>query len=416
MRHPLVATSPVRVLFVNDTVRNGGPPRSLLSILRHLDPARVHRTVVLPRPGLLADELRAAGAVDELIIEPGLVENPIAPLGRPMERCDFEAPFPLRGARLVGNVGLAAFGLASLVGRTVAGRYDVLYANGTTACFVTGAIGALTRVPALWHVRYCEVPDRVLGLHERLAASRAVVRIVCVSTAAAAQFGGVAPKVRVIHNGVRVDDFAVAPVLRRTLELPADTVVFGAHGRILRKKGIVELLQATRLVVERAPPEAAARVHVVVVGDTPEDFRPDHVAECRELARRLGLESRASFTGFRADVAAWVSGFDVAVVPSINADPLPRAVIEAMAAGVPVIGFAVGGILEMIEHGVTGALVPPGDVEALAGAMIAALVDPARRARQGAAARAAAAARFDARAHARAIEAEIVAVAGRATR
>src|SRR5215468_4131572 len=233
MRHPRVATTPVRVLFVNDTVRNGGPPRSLLSILRHLDPARVHRAVVLPRPGMLADELRATGAVDELILEPGLVENPIAPLGRPMERRDFEAPFPLRGARLVGNLGLAAIGLASLVGRTVAGGYDVLYANGTTACFATGVIGALTRVPALWHVRYCEVPDRVVGLHERLAASRAVVRIVCVSTAAAAQFGGVAPKVRVIHNGVRVDDFTVAPVLRRTLELRADAVVFGAHGRIL---------------------------------------------------------------------------------------------------------------------------------------------------------------------------------------
>src|SRR5499433_2552492 len=119
MRSVRRAAAPVRVLFVNDTVRNGGPPRSLLTILRHLDPARVHRAVVLPRAGLLADELRAAGAVDELILEPGLVENPIAPLGRPMERRDFVAPLPLRGARLVGNAGVAAFGLAALVGRTV---------------------------------------------------------------------------------------------------------------------------------------------------------------------------------------------------------------------------------------------------------------------------------------------------------
>src|SRR5215470_11051434 len=355
MRHLRVATAPVRVLFVNDTVRNGGPPRSLLTILRHLDPTRVHRAVVLPRAGLLADELRAAGAVDELILEPGLVENPIAPLGRPMERRDFDAPLPLRGARFAGNVGLATFGLASLVGRTVSGRYDVLYGNGTAACFVTGAIAALTGVPAVWHVRYSTVPERVAGLHERLAASRGVQRIVCVSTAAAAQFGSVAPKVRVIHNGVRVEEFSVAPVLRRALELPADAVVFGAHGRILRKKGIVELLEATRLVVDGAPPALADRAHVVVVGDTPADFHPDHVAECRELTAALGLAGRVSFTGFRADVGAWVSGFDVAVVPSMCADSLPRAALEAMAAGKPVIAFDVGGIHEMVEDGVTGA-------------------------------------------------------------
>src|SRR5262245_49549836 len=53
---------PVRVLFVNDTARNGGPPRSLCTLLSHLDPARVHRAVVLPRLGIVADELRAARA------------------------------------------------------------------------------------------------------------------------------------------------------------------------------------------------------------------------------------------------------------------------------------------------------------------------------------------------------------------
>src|SRR5262249_56889387 len=132
----------------------------------------------------------------------------------------FEARVALRGGRFAGNVGLATFGLASLVGRTIPGRYDVLYGNGTAPCFVTAAIAALTGVPALWHVRYSQVPERVAGLHERLAASRGVQRIVCVSTAAAAQFASLAPKVRGIHNGVRVEEFSAAPVLRRALDLP----------------------------------------------------------------------------------------------------------------------------------------------------------------------------------------------------
>src|SRR3954471_20128678 len=78
---PAVWQSPdqLRVLFINDTARNGGPGRSLHSILEFLDPAVVHRTVVLPRRGPISQLLEQSGAVDELIFEPNLIENPIEP-------------------------------------------------------------------------------------------------------------------------------------------------------------------------------------------------------------------------------------------------------------------------------------------------------------------------------------------------
>src|SRR5579872_6384528 len=79
-----------RVLFVNDTARNGGPGRSLHSILRFLDPMVVHRTVLLPRPGAVGELLARDGVADELLFEPDLVENPIEPWGRAMERRDFD--------------------------------------------------------------------------------------------------------------------------------------------------------------------------------------------------------------------------------------------------------------------------------------------------------------------------------------
>jgi glycosyltransferase involved in cell wall biosynthesis len=146
------------------------------------------------------------------------------------------------------------------------------------------------------------------------------------------------------------------------------------------------------------------------------------VAECRALAAELGLGATFRMLGFRADVRPLVADFDVAVVPSVYADPLPRAVIESMALGKPVVAFDVGGVAEMLDAG-SGEVVPferahGGDgasdaaVERLAGAILRTVRDPALRARQGAAARARAVRDFDARAHARRIQAEILAAAG----
>ncbi|MDH8190382.1 glycosyltransferase, partial [Klebsiella pneumoniae] len=74
-------------------------------------------------------------------------------------------------------------------------------------------------------------------------------------------------------------------------------------------------------------------------GDTPEDMRPDHLEECRALVGELGLTEWVIFAGFRPDVRAYIADFDVAVVPSVYEDPLPRAVMEAMAMSKPVIAF-----------------------------------------------------------------------------
>ena len=161
------------------------------------------------------------------------------------------------------------------------------------------------------------------------------------------------------------------------------------------------------------------RCHFVVVGDTPQDLGPNYVDECRALARRLGVDGNVRFLGFRADVRPYVADWDVSVVPSVYADPLPRAVIESMALGKPVIAFDVGGVREMLSPA-EGTLLPaaPPDPAALARAFVRYLRDPALRAEQGKAARRRAVAAFDARAHAARIEREILATiaAGRPRR
>ena len=407
----------VRVLFINDTARNGGPGRSLHAILRHLDPALVHRTVLLPRPGAVSELLGAGGAADELLFEPAWVENVVEPWGRSIERADFAAPWVLRWIRAAGNVGRMAAAIARTAARVRRGGFDLIYCNGTTADFVGGLVAQVTGVPALWHVRYTSLPAAAAPLHRWLARSGAVRRIVCVSSAAAAVVSHAPGKVAVVNNGVDTEAFApgrVSPRLRAELGLPEDAVIFGSHGRVLRRKGYVELVRAACVALGRMTRAERARCHFVVVGDTPQDFQPDHVEECRALAARLGVAGSVSFLGFRADVRPYLCDWDVSVVPSVYPDPLPRAVIESMALAKPVIAFDVGGVREMLSAAEGMLLSRPPDSAELAAAFLRYMRDPGLRARQGQAARQRAVRQFGAEAHAARIEHEILAAVGRA--
>lgn len=405
----------VRVLFINDTARNGGPGRSLFYILKFLDPKLIHRAVVLPRSGVIGDLL--APVADDLLYEPCLVENPVEPVGRAMVRKDYDAPLLLRGIRLAANIGKGALAIARLTSLIQRGQFDLIYCNGTNADFAGGALARTSGVPALWHVRYASLPRALRGVHDRLAASNGVKRIVCVSETAATLFSHCRTKVKVIPNALDVNEFAatnVKPCLRAELGIDAETVIFGSQGRILRRKGYLEMVRAAKLALEAMTPHERKRCRFVILGDTPEDLRPDHLAECRALVSELKLADHVHFLGFRVDVKPYVKDFDVTVVPSVYPDPLPRAVIESMAMGKPVIAFDVGGVSEMLEDKQTGTLVSgsPPDVPGLARELVRYLRDGDLRKRQGQRGRERIEKSFDAFSQAKKIQNEIVTAAG----
>jgi len=116
----------------------------------------------------------------------------------------------------------------------------------------------------------------------------------------------------------------------------------------------------------------------------------------REQVAALGLQGRVRFLGIRADVADILRASDMFVLSSRVEGNL-MSVMEAMAAGLPVVSTAVGGVPELVREGVTGLLVPSEDAEALAQAMQALVDDPVRRQAMGAAARQYAMAHFDIR-------------------
>jgi glycosyltransferase involved in cell wall biosynthesis len=172
----------------------------------------------------------------------------------------------------------------------------------------------------------------------------------------------------VIPSGIELDRFV--QVANRYgsrpegFDCPPHATVIGSVGWLTPVKGHRVLLEAVALL-RRSWPD----LYVVIVGDGP--LR-------KELMRRageLGMANRLRLLGMRSDIPDCLAGMDVYVQPSLN-EGMGRALVEAMAAGRPVVASRVGGIPSLIEHRRTGLLVPPGDPEALAHAIAELLEHP----------------------------------------
>jgi glycosyltransferase involved in cell wall biosynthesis len=164
-----------------------------------------------------------------------------------------------------------------------------------------------------------------------------------------------------IHSGVRLAALRSAmprrAVARRAAGLPRDAYVVGCVARLAPVKGHAVLLRAMASLCARFP-----ELRLLLVGDGEE-----RVA-LQARARRPDLCGRVIFTGAGADVRTSLAAMDLFVMPSLN-EGQSRAVVEAMAAGVPVVASRVGGLSEVLDHGRAGRLVSPGDSIDLAGAI-----------------------------------------------
>jgi glycosyltransferase involved in cell wall biosynthesis len=187
----------------------------------------------------------------------------------------------------------------------------------------------------------------------------------------------------VIYNGVDTRQFApraASAALRAQLGVATEATLFAFAGRLVGWKGIGV---AVRALAEPAMRAVAAQL--LIIGDGPER------QTLRALADSLGVGARVLLHEpvAHARVPEYYGAIDVGVFPSIGDEAFGITIAEAMSCGKPVIGSHIGGIPEVIgNEGSAGLLVAPGDAAALAQAMRALALDPARRARMGAAARA----------------------------
>lgn len=204
-------------------------------------------------------------------------------------------------------------------------------------------------------------------------------RVACVSQQVAKfvikEIGISREKIVVIPNGIDTQDFEHLPAKRQVradLGFFLDSALVGIVARLTPVKRLDVLLQAMVLMND---------VPAVIVGSGPEQDRLEI------LSNQLGLMKRIHFVGYQSNVSKWLAAMDIFVLTS-DWEGMSNALLEAMAAGLPVVATAVGGVPEVVVDGVTGLLVPPRDPQALADAILRLLRDPELRQRMGEAGRA----------------------------
>jgi len=376
----------LRILYVNHTATVSGGERSLLDLLGAL-PEEVQPTLAAPR-GTLAELARGRGVpVREIRGTAGSLR--LHPLHTPVA---------------LAEMALAAAQLRRAVAATGA---ELVHANSIRAGIVTALAGVAP--PTVVHVRDCLPPGRASTATMRLIAARTSL-LVANSRYTAATVTAAAPRARVeaVYNGVDEARFDPRRIDRAKLRAglgdgAADQLLLGVVAQLTPWKGQDT---AIRTLAALAAEGLDARLLLIgtarFVASATRYDNEAYVRELHELAGTLGVADRVLWLGEREDVAELIGALDMLLLPSWE-EPFGRAVIEAMAMGVPVLATDLGGPAEILAGGRGGLLLPPRDAAAWGRAAAALAADPARRAELGRQGRERALADFTLGTHARAM-------------
>jgi L-malate glycosyltransferase len=354
----------VRVLYVSHTGVVGGAEWSLLELMAGM---RERVDVALACPAGELASLAAAQGIRTFAIRP-------VPLG-------FRVDVVATAGGVVRAVG-ATIDIARAAARSGA---DLVHANSVRAGIAAIGARAGGAPRPLVHVRDA-LPDTALGRISAALVSRGALLVLANSHFTATHmYANGSRAVRVVYNGVDFERYAAVTVdrhaVRRELGLAAESAVMGVIAQLTPWKAQDDAIRTLALVRERRPD-----AHLVLVGEA--KFRDrstsyDNVSyegSLRRLADSLDVADALTFLGERRDVPELLRAFDILLVPSRH-EPFGRSIVEAMAAGTPVIATRVGGPSEVIADGTSGVLLPPSSPSLWAEAVLQLLEDDRRRAR-----------------------------------
>lgn len=322
-----------------------GAERSLVLLALGLS-ARGHEiAVVAPGPWALREELETNGVSVTIVPvrQCWLVQYGSQPLWRQAAR-GLRFAWPDPGSREL-RAWLTEF------------EPDVVHVNCLS--HLRGAAAARSLgLPVVWHLREILPPgSRRRWFGGRLRSD--ATRIVAVSEAVAAwvRQEGLVDRVVVVHNGVdpTVGGFE-REASRVHFGLPSEAVVVGLFSQLVAHKGALDLVRAAHAAVAENP-----ELHFLIAGHGPASF-------AGQLRREIAAGAAADKIHLvppQPEIWDLLAAVDVLALPTLWPDPLPRAVMEAMAAGKPVVAYRDGGVSEMVVNGETGFLCHPGDVVGL---------------------------------------------------
>lgn len=312
----------MNILCVDQFSSVGGGQSCLLDLL----PAFLNRgwsvEVALPSPGPFQKKVRSLGVETHL-----LCTGPYTSMNKP----------PRETARYAMELPGLAWKLIRLCRRR---KIDLLYVNGPRFLPAAACAARLLSIPSIFHCHHRitqHIAVRLTGAALRL--SRAHVIACC-------RYAVEPLRAYINHGCLRIIYNGVGALAAPRSNAPGRGRRIGVIGRIEPEKGQLEFVAAAGLLFRQFPDCTFS-----IVGE-PLFSGVDYLRKVKEASGDLPVE----FTGWRIDIADVFANLDLLVVPSTDLDATPRVILEAFAAGVPVVAFPVGGIPELVEDGQTGFL------------------------------------------------------------
>jgi L-malate glycosyltransferase len=350
----------LKILFYNHTSEVSGAERVLLLLLSRLNRSRFEAVLLCPSAGQLQKEAKALHV-----------------------QC---ADVDLLNARFTWRIDTLIRYIASFVAtmRQVRSRVreqqpELIHANSVRAGLVISAATVGLGIPIVWHVHDL-LPRHPLSACIRLfTLFRPPLRIVVVANAAADRFKGKLlrrfpkrVKVAVVYNAVDAAKLRLTSTssMRKELRIRNSDRLIGIVGNLSPIKGQLELIRGFAKARKRIP-----NLVLLVVGSALFNRGDGYQKQLLAEVRALRLEPYVRFLGQRSDVPAIMSALDLLVMNS-RSEAFPLVALEGMAAGVPVMATAVGGLPELITHESNGWLVPLGDEEKLVDGIASLLEQP----------------------------------------
>jgi len=318
------------ILYIQGTSRMGGAPESLFQLTKGLAKDRFRPIVVCSERNILTEKLKKEGISYE-IIRMGM----------------------FRKGKNLPLIPVSIFRLCRLAKSR---EVDIIHANSLWDAPYAGLTANILKIPCVVHIRTEHPKERAKKYLLKYAGS-----VITISNSLKEPFRGcedIFGKMITVYNGVDIELYRNRSQEDKRPSGEDETFIIGYVGRIDPAKGLGDLISAFSLLGK-----LNENARLVFVGDIT-GKQAEYYNTLRKMVEALNLNDRVEFTGFLEDVIGRLCSFDLLVLPSLR-EGFGRVLIEAMAAGVPVIGTNVGGIPEIIDDGEDGFLVPPGDPQSL---------------------------------------------------
>ena len=347
----------MKLLYIDQIIVKdymGGSHKSLLSILAGMK-NRGHQIILAtPGNGVLDSTARDVGVQVTQYMLPGLIETRVTLLGK-----IFFNIF----AALYDSLMLLIASL-SLLKLILKIKPDVVHANQMLISISTGLACTLAGIPCIWHIRENPSPyvpgiiKKVYGLLGYLLSDKILVN--SQYTADIFQNTSMCKKIAVVPIGIEnTTDYSINKSVNSKDNRLKSTKIISIFGRVIPMKGHKVLIKAINILKEKH-----LDLELQIMGHF--DENDQYYLSLRSLIVELGLTSYIKFCGFKSVIGPIFYSSDIIVSSSIESESFGRTIIEAMAAGKPVVTTRVGAHSELVEDGVTGYLVEPGNPEQLA--------------------------------------------------